>query len=129
MLAQQTINTTNCVEAWTRLAGERGGDFFIPDFSDEKVTLVLADAAGHVEEAAAVAEYLRPIITRQIRLPLSESLIRHWHHLVQSRSLETHRFVCLTVLQLDLRTRALTVINAGNPDVLIRRGTRLFRFP
>ena len=111
------------------MAGERGGDFIIRDSSDEKVTVVLADAAGHDEEAAAIAEFLRPIIARQIRFPLSESLIRHWHHLVQARSLETHRFVCLTILQLNLRTTALSVVNAGNPDVLIRRGRRLFRFP
>lgn len=130
MVADQPIQQIDCVEAWTRPAGNRSGDFIIRDVNEEKVTVVLADAAGHDEEAARAGASLRPIITRQIRFPIARSLIRHWHHLVQEHAGESSRFVCLTILQLNRHTRELTVINAGNPDVIIRRspGLRLDRF-
>ena len=130
MIADQPIQHTDCVEAWTRPAGKRGGDFIIRDINDEKVTVVLADAAGHDDEAARIAANLRPIITRQIRFPIARSLVKHWHHRVQEEARETFRFMCLTILQLNRYTRELTVINAGNPDVIIRRspGLRLDRF-
>ena len=130
MISEQLLPTTSCVEAWTRLAGQRGGDFIVRNISDEKVTVVLADAAGHDEEAARIVEFLRPMIARQIRFPISESLIRFWHHLVQERSKDSNRFVCFTIMRLDRFTRDLTIVNAGNPDVIIRRGlgSRLDRF-
>lgn len=130
MIAEKALYLDECVEDWSRPAGPRSGDFILRDISDEKVTVVLADAAGHDEEAARLAACIRPIIGGQIRFPISQSLIRHWHHRVHKHATESFRFVCLTVLQLNRYSRELTIVNGGNPDVIIRRasGVRLDRF-
>jgi serine phosphatase RsbU (regulator of sigma subunit) len=129
-LAKQKI-TNPCTEAWTQAAdGPRGGDFIIRHETSEDITMILCDAAGHGEAAVEIAEFTRPIIQREIAYGLSDTLIRRWHGLVHNRFAEDPRFVCFTALRLHFATRLLTVVNAGNPDLLIRRecGHRIERF-
>ncbi|HWL93438.1 MAG TPA: PP2C family protein-serine/threonine phosphatase [Phycisphaerae bacterium] len=129
--AKQQLFESNCVESWTQAAGKRGGDFIIRHATPGMVTVVLADATGHGDKAAELTAYLQPIIAREIGCGLSPELLRRWHKLVYRRFSEQHRFVCITVLQLNLVTQSLTIANGGNPDLLIRRGLgrRVERYP
>jgi serine phosphatase RsbU (regulator of sigma subunit) len=124
------IGTLTGVESWSRPAGLRSGDFVLRREMPHMLTTVVADVAGHGEEAAQVAAYIRPIISREVEGLISIKMLRRWHKQVYRRFQVDNRFVCITLLQLNLDTQMLTIINAGNPDVLVHRGssTSLERF-
>jgi serine phosphatase RsbU (regulator of sigma subunit) len=111
------------IESWCRSAGSSGGDFVMRHATDQVLTTVIADATGHDEQAAEVVSYIRPIIARELKNEITPALLRRWHKLVYRRFNNDNRFVCITLLQLDLATQMLTIVNAGNPDVLVHRGT------
>lgn len=112
---------TDCVDTWTCAAGRIGGDFIVRKSTQHTITAVLGDATGHGEVAAQIAAFVRPMIQRDVGTAQSSSLIQHWNRVVRRKLNKENRFVCLTMLQLDLRSRMLTILNCGNPDVLIRR--------
>jgi serine phosphatase RsbU (regulator of sigma subunit) len=115
------LKSLTSIGVWSRPSGPRGGDFIIRHETPRSLTVILGDATGHGEEGAGVATYIRPIIRREIVFGVNESVLRRWNHLVYRRHGEENRFVCITVLKFDFETRLLSVINGGNPDVLIHR--------
>lgn len=111
-------------EAWTESAdGPRGGDFIVRHETLDDITMVLCDAAGHGSAAVQIADFTRSIIEREVRYGLCESLLHRWHSEVYRKFANDPRFVCMTALRLNYTSRLLTVVNAGNPDLLVRRGT------
>lgn len=131
-LYDATRSDVPITEAWTQAAnGPSGGDFIVRNETPDDITVVLCDAAGHGADAVRIVEFIRPFIEREIRYGLTDHLIRRWHTLVHHRYVDEPRFVCLTALRLHFATNVLTVVNGGNPDLLVRRahGTRIDRFP
>jgi len=110
------------LEVWSQPAQRRSGDFTLWQETRDRITVVLGDVAGHDERSAEIAGAVKKMIALEIGVGLSEALLRRWQSMVHRRYEAQDRFVCVTILELDLRTNVLTVANAGNPDVLIHRG-------
>ena len=118
------------IESWSRLAGRRGGDFIVHRVDRDLVTVVLGDVCGHGEAAADVADDVRAMVARELDGVVSDDLLRRWHRQVFARHGDENLFVCITILQLNLRTQKLRIVNCGNPDLIVHRedGQRLDRF-
>lgn len=115
------VDATMGIGFWSRPSGLRGGDFIIRRATADSWTAVLADASGHGERGARVADYLRPILQREIALGVNERALRRWNRLVYRSFHQDNSFVCITVVQLHLLTRRLTIHNGGNPELLLHR--------
>lgn len=122
--------SSDYIESWSKLAGRRGGDFIIHRIHGDLVTVVLGDVCGHGDEAADAADDVRAMISRGLNKWVTEQALRDWHREVFARYGDEHLYACITILQLDLRTQKLRILNCGNPDLLVRRehGLRLDRF-
>ena len=126
----QQVDAATGIGYWSRPSGSRGGDFIIRRATADSWTAVLGDASGHGEAGARVADYLRPILQREIAQGVDERALRRWNRLVYRRFQENNSFVCVTIVQLHLSTGKLTILNGGNPEVLLRRaGGGLERYP
>lgn len=127
-----TIHDTasDYIESWSRLAGRRGGDFIIHRIHGDLVTVVLGDVCGHGDEAADTADEVRELISRDLNGWVTENLLRAWHREIFSRYGDEHLYACMTILQLDLRSQRLRILNCGNPELLVQRkgGRRLDRY-
>lgn len=123
-------NASDYIESWSWLAGRRGGDFIIHRIDGDLVSVVLGDVCGHGDEAADTADSIRAMISRGLRGWVSEETLRGWHREVFYRYGDDHLYACITILQLDVRTQRLRVLNCGNPDLIVHRerGLRLDRF-
>lgn len=118
------------IESWSKFAGRRGGDFIIHRIQGDLVTVVFGDVCGHGDEAADTADEIRDMISRSLRGWVSEETLRDWHRIIFQRHGEEHLYACITILQLDLITQQLRILNCGNPALLVSRehGVRLDRF-
>ena len=128
--AKQYKGASDYIDSWSRLAGRRGGDFIVHRISGDTVTVVMGDVCGHGEAAADVADDVRAMISREVTGDVSEALLRRWDREVFTRHGDEHMYVCITLLQLNLRTQRLGIVNCGNPDLLVHhpRTYRLDRF-
>lgn len=109
------------IRSWSRPAGLRGGDFILRNETAQSLTVLLGDACGHGDAGASVAAFLEPILKQEMAWGVDETMLRRWNRMVYRRFSVDNLFVCLTIVHLDFATQMLTVFNAGNPDVLIRR--------
>jgi serine phosphatase RsbU (regulator of sigma subunit) len=109
------------IRSWSRPAGVRGGDFILRHETAQSLTVMLGDACGHGDAAAGVAAYLEPILKREMACGVDETVLRGWNRMVYRQFSVDNLFVCVTMLHLDFATQLLTILNAGNPDVLVRR--------
>lgn len=122
--------SSDYIESWSKLAGRRGGDFIIHRIHGDLVTVVLGDVCGHGDEAADAADEIRNMISRGLSGWVTDETLRNWHREVFARHGDENLYACITILQLDVRTQKLRIVNCGNPDLLVRReqGLRLDRF-
>lgn len=109
------------IRSWSRPAGLRGGDFILRHETARSLTVMLGDACGHGDAGAHVAAYLEPILKREMACGVDETVLRRWNRMVHQRFSVDNLFVCITIVHLDFATQMLTILNAGNPDVLVRR--------
>ena len=123
-------NASDYIESWSRLAGRRGGDFIIHRIHGDLVTVVLGDVCGHGEEAADAADGVRSMIARGLDGWVTEQVLRDWHREVFEQYGDEHLYACITILQLNLRSQHLRILNCGNPDLLVHRerGLRVDRY-
>ncbi|HKQ49576.1 MAG TPA: PP2C family protein-serine/threonine phosphatase [Phycisphaerae bacterium] len=109
------------IRSWSRPSGLRGGDFILRHETAQSLTVMLGDACGHGDAAAHVTAFLEPILKREMAGSVDETVLRRWNRMVYRRFSVDNFFVCVTMMHLDFGTQLLTMINAGNPDVLVRR--------
>lgn len=106
-------------EAWSRPAGECGGDFVILRRRASGLRAIVGDVSGHGDEAAGAAMRVWRRIQDDVDAELTPELLSSWNRAFLP--LLAGRFVCLTVCDACNSTHSLTVANCGNPEVLIRR--------
>jgi sigma-B regulation protein RsbU (phosphoserine phosphatase) len=104
---------------WDQPAGDVGGDFILRARASDTLRVFLGDACGHGGDAAPLARATCRMIAADLGRPLDERLLRRWHRKTLRRFPD--RFVCLTAIELDPLTGQGMLLNAGNPEVLIRR--------
>jgi sigma-B regulation protein RsbU (phosphoserine phosphatase) len=105
--------------SWCRPAGRAGGDFLLSFRTPSVVRLIVGDVSGHGDSVAEVAASVQARLCRDLLRPVRPALLRKWNR--DLAEVTGERFVCLTYLELDLRDGTLTIANAGNPALLIRR--------
>lgn len=128
MKATPTRRLHETIEQWT--AASNRGDCILHRASGDVLRLLLADAAGHDENAARAIGFLRPLLERDLAFELSPRVYGRWSDAVHRRFSDEPMFVCFTAIELDRGSHRLTVANAGNPDLLVRRANgRVQRFP
>ena len=112
---------TSCLSAqsWIRPAGHAGGDFVVSVRTAPGWRIVLGDVSGHGDDVADTARLVQSRIEQDIAAPLNPDRIRTWNR--DLHAVLAGRFVCLTCLDVDKLRGSLTVANAGNPAVLVRR--------
>lgn len=106
-------------ESWMEPAGRSGGDFLVSVPTDCGWRILLGDVSGHGEEVAYAASAARALTVRALRRPVTRDVFRTWNRDLQP--LLAGRFVCLTFLEVNPAEGRLTIANAGNPAVLVRR--------
>jgi sigma-B regulation protein RsbU (phosphoserine phosphatase) len=115
-------------QSWIKPAGHAGGDFILELRTTRGWRIVLADVSGHGGDAAASAGIVRQRIARDLSGGVDVCRMRQWNRDLHSAL--GGRFVCVTYLELDFERGTLTVANAGNPAVLVRRvNGRVESFP
>lgn len=113
--------TTWTLDEWQQPAGPVGGDFVITRWRKQYVRIFVGDVTGHGVEVAETAEGVRCMIDAHADdEQISSELLTQWSSEIGARFPD--RFVCLTFAELDFNTNCLTVFNAGNPPLIIRRG-------
>lgn len=96
-------------------ATDVGGDFYQYFQDDGRVCVALADVTGHAMEAAIPVVLFSGILDNQMEryMPLPE-LFRSLNRSM-CRSLGSHTYVCLSMLELDPAGHAMRVCNCGCP--------------
>lgn len=109
------------IQTWMKPAGQVGGDFVVFAETATGWRVIMGDISGHGDEVATTAMLVRDYIKRDIARSFDPGRMRMWNRDLQG--ILDGRFVCLTCLESNTKQRTLTIANAGNPAVLIRRGS------
>jgi serine phosphatase RsbU (regulator of sigma subunit) len=120
MLPQLQISTDLISESWVRSLGKVGGDFIESAPLPDGWRIVLGDISGHGIEAASAARAVRARIAEDLHGTVDANVLRAWNRDLHAAL--AGRFVCLTLLEFAAGAGRLTIANAGNPAVLVRRG-------
>ncbi len=99
-----------------RLATEVGGDYYqyfaLPD---ERIAITLADVTGHGMQAAIPTMLFSGLLGNQIEYTQTPDELMSRLNKSLHRVLERRTFVCLSMGELDPRTRRLRLANGGCP--------------
>ena len=120
MLPAARLTGDPIAESWSQALGRQGGDFVEHTRLARGWRIALGDVSGHGDAAALAAGLARARIAADLAERVDQHVFRTWNRDLQS--LLEDQFVCLTILEFDASTGRLTIANAGNPAVLIRRG-------
>ena len=105
-------------------ANHVGGDFYQYFEPDGGITVTLADVTGHAMEAAIPAVMFSGILDSQMEQPKPLPELFQGLNRSLCRSLGTHTFVCLAMLDIGPSSRSMRVANCGCPyPLLYRAGT------
>jgi serine phosphatase RsbU (regulator of sigma subunit) len=118
------------LQSWSRPADAVGGDFIEAHWRGSVLRIWVADVTGHGFLAARLAGRVRRVLRRYFAAPVSPDMLRQASAEVY-RVLEGERFLSVTVLECDTRTNRVTILNAGNPPVVVyrQRGSTLETAP
>ncbi len=121
MVGRQYPTPDWSLEEWQQPAHAVGGDFIVTQDDGRFLRIFVGDVTGHGDSAASAADLIRPLIERELADGVSEAKLRRWSK--ATYELLEDRFVAMTYLQIDRETGQATIINAGNPPVVVlRRG-------
>ena len=97
-------------------AEQVGGDFFQYFHQDNCLIIATADVTGHAMEAALPVVMFEGVLDTYMRLGelRLEDLFERLNDAMAER-LSAHTYVCFSMAQIDLTTRALRFANAGCP--------------
>lgn len=107
------------LECWDRHTAEVSGDFVVTRSYPDALRIFLGDVTGHGEKAAAAARDAQAIIERGADGPISADTLQSWGE--QFDALHPDRFVCLTYVEINFLSGKVTIANAGNPPLIVRR--------
>jgi hypothetical protein len=107
-----------CLQMAVVPALDRGGDVALCIDRGDRTLIVLADAIGHGDAAALdAALFVIGLSERVLIHGLSAAAIADLERYLQ-RQLASGRFVAAAMIEVDWPSRALTLVNAGMPDIL-----------
>lgn len=118
-LARTSGTSDWTLEEWQRPAGKSGGDFVVCRRDERSLKVFICDVSGHGDAVAAVADTARRMIEQDADQPMTEALLRKWNTSLEAAL--NGNFVCMTYMEIEFASRRMTVANAGNPALLIRR--------
>lgn len=107
------------LECWDRHTAEVSGDFVVTRSYPDALRIFLGDVTGHGVKAAAAARDAQAMIERDADGPISAETLQSWG--AQFDALHPDRFVCLTFVEINFLSRKVTIANAGNPPLIVRR--------
>ena len=96
-------------------ANQVGGDFYQYFEREDSLTVSLADVTGHAMEAAIPAVMFSGILDNQMEQPKPLPELFQGLNRSLCRSLGTHTFVCLSMVDTDLSTQTMRLSNCGCP--------------
>jgi len=99
---------------------EIGGDYItMHKFHDKKVAIALYDVQGHGVSAALTATLIHHFLHRLLaqECPLPE-ILKQTNQFIYDSLGQTHMFITMAIVTIDLDQSIMTVANAGHPDLL-----------
>jgi serine phosphatase RsbU (regulator of sigma subunit) len=102
----------------------RGGDFYCATLGEAgRLAVVIGDACGHGAEGAHLISRLLPDMLRLAAPGGGPGRLLATFNRRVAAQMPVDRFVTMTAVEIDPRTGAVTIANAGHVPVLVRRAS------